>query len=254
MAVEDDARSLVGVEVYDSNGNMIGRAEEVYVDGATARPAWVLLSAGIFRAHPVLAPLHGATMKGPTLRLAYHRDRIDAAPPPPDAADQPVPAEHVDALHRHYNLPEPQPTEQPGDSGDDAMTRAEERLTVHTAPEPTERVRLRRYVETDYVQVTVPVRREKVRLEREPARPDTDEGTPEAVTDDDSVTTQSPEGAEGHDIILHEERPIITMQTVPVERVRLTKETVDDTTTVESQVRSERIDVDLPGEETRPLD
>jgi stress response protein YsnF len=37
---------------------------------------------------------------------------------------------------------------------------------------PRERVRLKKYLVTDYVEKTVPVRREEVRVEREPPRDD----------------------------------------------------------------------------------
>jgi stress response protein YsnF len=50
--------------------------------------------------------------------------------------------------------------------------------------------------------------------------------------------------ADEHVIILHEERPVIRMETVPVERVRLRKETVTDHETVSGEVRREEIEVD----------
>jgi stress response protein YsnF len=43
---------------------------------------------------------------------------------------------------------------------------------------------------------------------------------------------------------LHEERPVVEKETVPVERVRLDKETVADEMTVDEEVRKERIDTD----------
>ena len=52
---------------------------------------------------------------------------------------------------------------------------------------------------------------------------------------------------------LHEERPVIGMQTVPVERVRLSKRTVTDSETIDDQVRAEHVEVDLPGEEPRQI-
>jgi stress response protein YsnF len=45
-------------------------------------------------------------------------------------------------------------------------------------------------------------------------------------------------------LTLHEERPVIEKETVPVERVRLDKETVTDEVTVDEEVRKERIDTD----------
>jgi uncharacterized protein (TIGR02271 family) len=48
------------------------------------------------------------------------------------------------------------------------MTRSEEELRVGTETRERGRVRLRKYVTTEEVTLTVPVRREEVRLEREP--------------------------------------------------------------------------------------
>jgi stress response protein YsnF len=55
---------------------------------------------------------------------------------------------------------------------DDAMTRSEERLTVDTEREHVGTARLRKHVVTEEVQMTVPVRSEEVRLEREPITDD----------------------------------------------------------------------------------
>jgi len=55
-----------------------------------------------------------------------------------------------------------------GPTTDDAMTRSEEELRVGTARRERGRARLRKYVVTEQVQQTVPVRREEVRVEREP--------------------------------------------------------------------------------------
>ena len=52
------------------------------------------------------------------------------------------------------------------------MTRSEEEVTFRKQQRPRERIRLKKYVVTDYVKKRVPVQREKVKLEREP--PETD--------------------------------------------------------------------------------
>ena len=54
------------------------------------------------------------------------------------------------------------------------VVRSEEELRVKPGPmRPRERVRLKKYLVTDYVEKTVPVRREEVRIEHEPP-PDDD--------------------------------------------------------------------------------
>ena len=121
-----------------------------------------------------------------------------------------------------------------GPTTDDAMTRSEERLNVGTERQATGRVRLRKYVTTENVTQTVPVQREEVRIEREPI---TDANRGAALSGPDL-------SEEEHEVTLHEERPVIEKETVPVERVRLGKETVTDEVTVDEEVRKERIETD----------
>ncbi|MFF0559725.1 DUF2382 domain-containing protein [Streptomyces sp. NPDC004266] len=119
--------------------------------------------------------------------------------------------------------------------GDDAMTRSEERMHVGTERVETGHVRLRKYVVTEEVQQTVPVRHEEVRVEREPI---TEANRGQALS--------GPEISEAeHEVTLHEERPVVETRTVPVERVGLRTDEVTEEETVTGQVRKERIDVEV---------
>ncbi|MFB9904216.1 YsnF/AvaK domain-containing protein [Allokutzneria oryzae] len=114
------------------------------------------------------------------------------------------------------------------------MTRSEEHLRVGTEQHEVGRARLRKYVVTETEQVHVPLTREEVRVEREP------------ITEANREQPLSgPEVSEAeHEVTLHEERPVVGTETVPVERVRLEKEQVTDTETVAGEVRKERIDTE----------
>jgi uncharacterized protein (TIGR02271 family) len=124
-----------------------------------------------------------------------------------------------------------------GPNTDDAMTRSEEQVRVGTQNVETGRARLRKYVVTENVTQTVPVSREEVRVEREP------------ITDANvGAATSGPDiSEEEHEVTLHEERPVVEKETVPVERVRLDTETVTDQAQVNEEVRKEQIDVDGDG-------
>jgi len=121
-----------------------------------------------------------------------------------------------------------------GPTTDDAMTRSEERLNVGTRSEETGRARLRKYVVTDNVSETVPVSREEVRVEREPI---TDANVGSAM-DGPAISEEE------HEVTLRAERPVVEKEAVPVERVRLDKDTVTDQETVNADVRKEEIEVD----------
>jgi uncharacterized protein (TIGR02271 family) len=80
----------------------------------------------------------------------------------------------------------------------------------------------------------VPVRREEVRVEREP------------ITDANVGDAHSgPEiSSEEHEVVLHEEEPVAEKRVVPKERVRLDKDVEVDERRVSETVRKERLDVD----------
>ena len=115
---------------------------------------------------------------------------------------------------------------------DQAMSRSEEELVLETVWRPAERVRVRKRVVEEEVTVTVTVRREELEIEREPASrfdpPRRDAGEPmEALV-----------------MVLHEERPVVGVEVVPTEVVRVRRGVVRvDRATVTDTVRRERIDV-----------
>ena len=121
-----------------------------------------------------------------------------------------------------------------GPTTDDAMTRSEEELRVGTAERESGRVRLKKYVVEDEVTQTVPVRREEVRLEREPIT-DANVG---AATDGPAISEEE------HEVVLHEEEPVVEKRAVPKERVRLDKEAHTDERQVSDTLRKEQIEVD----------
>jgi uncharacterized protein (TIGR02271 family) len=123
-----------------------------------------------------------------------------------------------------------------GPTTDDAMTRSEEYLVAGTEQVEAGRARLRKYVVTETQRVDVPVSHEEVRLEREPI---TDANQDAAYSGGDITD-------EEHEVTLRAERPVVTTETEPVERVRLGKETVTGTETVSGEVRKEQVELDDP--------
>jgi uncharacterized protein (TIGR02271 family) len=85
---------------------------------------------------------------------------------------------------------------------------------------------------TEHVTQTVPVSHEEVRIEREPIT----EANVGAATDGPEISEEE------HEVTLHAERPVTQTEAVPVERVRLGKETVTEEQEVGGQVRKEEIE------------
>jgi uncharacterized protein (TIGR02271 family) len=121
-----------------------------------------------------------------------------------------------------------------GPETDNAMTRSEEELSVGTQEREAGRARLRKYVVTEQVEQTIPVRREEVRLEREPI---TDANADAAMKGADL-------SEEEHEVVLHQEEPVAEKRVVPKERVRLDKDVQTEERTVSEDVSREEIEVD----------
>lgn len=121
-----------------------------------------------------------------------------------------------------------------GAQGADAMTRSEEQLNVGTERVQTGKARLRKWVDTENVQVDVPVRKEKAVLVTEPV---TEDNRGPAYQGEDITESD-------HEIVLNAERPVVSKETVAQERVRLDTEVEESVETVSDDVRKERIDVE----------
>jgi uncharacterized protein (TIGR02271 family) len=244
MSSFTDVYEWRGRTVVDRDGEKIGKLDEIYLDRETDEPEWALVNTGLFGSKSSFVPLKGAAPAGEDVRVAFAKDQVKDAPSV-DADGQLSQREEAE-LYRHYGLeyseadpgsgmPEgttPATGGKPG--GGDAMTRSEEELNVGTTERERGRARLKKYVVTEDVQETVPVRREEVRVEREP------------ITDENRDAAMSgPEIAEAeHEVTLSEEEPVVEKRTVPKERVRLEKDVETREEQVSEQVRKERVEVE----------
>jgi len=257
------ARGLIGSTAYDSEGNKLGRIGQIYLDDRTSEPEWMTVATGLFGTKETFVPLASATVEDSDVRVPYSKDQVKDAPNVDTSAEGHLSPEDEERLYAHYGMSYGSDddvaygTEEPGAVGrdvsgpttDDAMTRSEQRLRTGTERVETGRARLRKWVETEQVEVPVTVQREKARLETEP------------ITDanrDDALS--GPElSEEEHEVTLTEERPVVAKETVPVERARLTKDVEADTETVREEVARERIaaegdvagDIDLTRDQDR---
>ena len=124
------------------------------------------------------------------------------------------------------------PTPKRTDAGE-TMTVSEERLYLDKQARPRERVRVTKDVVVEEVTVTVPVRREELRIERVP------------VADDEPLSASVELGAPapGYEITLMHEVPVVDKRVVPRERVRLEKDVVTDQQQISAELRREEVDV-----------
>ena len=226
-----------GCDVIGSDGEKIGELNEIYIDEQTGQPEWGLVSSGLLGTKSNFVPLADASRAGDDVQVRFTKQQVKDAPGV--SAQGELSQSEERELWGHYGRDYSESGFATGagrrtgsSSGDDAMTRSEEELRVGTTREQAGRARLRKWVETEEVQETVPVRREKARLEREPI---SDANVDEA--------TAGPEITESeHEVVLHEEEPVVEKRTVPRERVRLEKDVETDEASVSGEVRKERIE------------
>ena len=251
----------IGRDAYDADAERVGEIADIYYDDATGRPEWVTVKTGLFGMKQTFVPIHGSQPFGDgDLQLAFDKDQMKDAPRvDPEGHLSP---DEERALWAHYGYDYADTTSGKhygygkaygrgrADEGydwrrddTDTVTRSEEELHVakgRTERKETGKVRLRKYVVTENVKMDVPVTREEVRVTREPVTGN------QTTRGDDKIRSGRPGdiGEVEQEVVTYEERPIVTKETVPKEKVRLEKATVTETETVEDQVRKERVDVE----------
>jgi uncharacterized protein (TIGR02271 family) len=186
-------------------------------------------------------PLAGAAPRGEEMAVRWTKSEVKDAPHA-DPDGQLTELEETE-LYRHYGIDATEA--QTGDRAareasiderttDGAMTRSEEELHVGVERVESGRVRLRKYVVTEHKTVNVPVQHEEVRVVREPVSA----GSEGAAVGDAEI------GEDQHEVVLHEERPVVSTETVPKETVRLETDTVTEQRTAEGDVRKEQLEVE----------
>jgi uncharacterized protein (TIGR02271 family) len=235
-----DLNTLAGKTVLGADEQKIGKVVDVYESAAGPEATFVTVATGMFGSNSFV-PLHEATMRGEELVVPYDKDLVKEAPRV--EADEELTSPEEERLYRHYQVRGAATTDQPvdavghdtsGPTTDDAMTRSEEHLNVGTEQVEAGRARLRKRVVTEQVSQTVPVSHDEVTIEREPI---TDGNVGDAL-DGPAISEEE------HEVVLTEERPVVQKEAVPVERLRLGKETVTEQAEVSEQVRKEQVELD----------
>jgi uncharacterized protein (TIGR02271 family) len=255
---------LIGDAVYDLGGAKIGKVKRVYVDNASGAPTWASVSTGLF-SEDSLVPLAGARLRDEPaeLQVRVHKDAVKTAPHL--AHDGLITQDSENDLFVHYGVDphrsgwddygrhagpptrgEARATGNAGTTGraglratapemddtrrPDFVVRSEERLNIGTRQEVSGHARLHKYVVSEEQTITVPTSHEEIRIEREP------------VTDVSALPADF--GDQEQEITLHAERVTVEKEMVPVERIRLVVDQVDDEQTITETVRKERIEID----------
>ncbi len=254
MLEQSQIDQVTDSDAYDSDGDKIGKVGQVYLDDQTGQPAWVTVNTGLFGTNESFVPLSEASFSGDRLTVPYAKSKVKDAPNV--AADGHLSPDEETELYAYYGVSYSNDTtdttsynettagtttdttdvgyDTSGPTTDNAMTLSEEQVQVGTQTREAGRARLRKHVVTENVTQTVPVTHEEVVIEREPI---TDANRGDATAGPDI-------SEEEHEVVLHEEVPVVQKTVEPVERVRLdTRETTTEETVTE-EVRKERVETD----------
>ena len=239
MPTLQEIRDWQGCDLHGEGEEKIGEITDIYLDRATDEPEWLAVTTGMFGSGVSFVPVAGAVRDGDHIDVPYAKDVVKDAPNAD--ADGELSPEEERRLYEHYGVAwgefrhgAPAGHDTSGQTTDSAMTRSEEEMVVGKREKETGRARLRKYVVTEDVTKTVPVSREEVRVEREPIT----DGNVDHALEGPAISEEE------HEVVLNEERAVVSKTTEPVERVRVDKEVVTEQQTVSDDVRKERIEVE----------
>jgi uncharacterized protein (TIGR02271 family) len=230
------AEDLLGARVTGADGKVVGTIEQVFRDDVDGTPAWARVRSGKIGRFVPLGSCH-VTADG--VSVPFDAQKIMGGPN--IDAGQHMSAAQAEELTRYYGLtiPTQQTRGEQGQMGEtgqiadaDWLVRSEERLQVGVEQLESGRVRLHKYVDVENIEQPVHLFHEEYDIERIPL----------SAEDQSRISSDLAEGE--LELVLHEERPVLRKERVPVERVRLRPRRVEEDTTVRDQVRRERIEIE----------
>lgn len=272
-----DVNAILSSTAYGSDGDKIGKVEQVFLDDNSGEPTFLTVNTGLFGAKENFVPVKGARQDGDRVVLPYTKDVIKDAPKV-DADQHLSPAEEEE-LYRYYELnyddgrtagtDRDRTTAAAGTAGVAGTAAADRGVTDRDVAD-----RDRDAVAQDRRDVAATagdeasVVRHEERLnvgtqEREAGHARlrkyvvTDHETVDVPVEREEVTVERTPindtnarvdngiiGEEEVDVTLHEERPVVQKEAVAVEEVGLNKQTIQETQRVEADVRKEQVDVE----------
>jgi uncharacterized protein (TIGR02271 family) len=269
---------FAGYEVYDQSGEKIGKIDDLFVD-QTDSPEYIGVKLGFLGTRSTLIPWEAVSATdddGRAITVVTDKDTAKNGPAFDD--DREITPEFEDEVYSYYGLSRSSSSENSGsygsyysDNGTEAGTvgpgmsmgdtetgefrehattdegvnqsrgddlededelrvqRSEEELAAGTREREAGQLKVRKRVRTDREQIEVPTRHEEVSVERVPVE---GEATEAEIGEDEVV------------VPVTEEEVVVGKRAVAKEEVRIRKDVVEDTETVEEDVRREEIEVE----------
>ena len=215
MITHTEIRNLIGAELLDSSGEKVGKIGQIYFDANTGEPEWATVNTGLFGMNESLVPLVQADRAGHAVRVPYEKSTIKDAPNMLTSDD------HLDEsqereLYVYFGLDYAGQRSDSGVPSGQATAKGTKAARGSVGYDTSGR------------------------------------NTDDAMTRSEEQVLGGTEKATGgksrlrkwveHEVTLTEERPVVSKETVPVERVRLEKDVETDVQQVEETVGKERIE------------
>jgi uncharacterized protein (TIGR02271 family) len=259
-----------GYEVYDPDGEKIGKVDDLFVDEQD-NPEYIGVKMGFLGTSSTLIPwgvVNSTDDEG--RRIIVSVDKAKAKDGPAFDDDREITPEFENRVYSYYGLQAAQGSEErgayggyygeehpgvvmgdtesgefrehdpaaegvaePGGDLDDEdelrVQRSEEELRAGTREREAGALNVRKRVVTERQQMEVPTRREEVTVDRVPV---------------EGEATEAEIGEDEVSVPVTEEEVVVEKRPVAKEEVRIRKDVVEDTETVEEDVRREEVDVD----------
>src|SRR5215218_3439610 len=237
-AIEDQ---YAGYEVYDRNGEKIGKVDDLFVD-ENDQPEYLGVKMGFLGLEGTsLIPweLTRADEQGRRIEVSVETGQVKEGPSFND--DKNITPEYENEVRSHYGVGGSSQESAEladrgaygdyyGDEDELRVQRIEEELRAGTREREAGALRVRKRVRTDREQLRVPTRHEEVSVERVPV-----EGreAPEAEIGEAEISMPVTE-----EEVVVEKRPEVK------EEIRIRKDVVHDEELVEEDVRREEVDIE----------
>ena len=234
-AIED---SFAGYEVYDRNGEKIGKVDDLFVD-ENDQPEYIGVKMGFLGTSSTLIPMDLVTVAESSGRIEVSVDKATAKNGPAFDDDREITPEYENQVYSYYGLQRSEPSAEPAaygaypsettDEDELRIQRSEEELRAGTRERQAGAINVRKRVVTERQQMEVPTRHEEVTVDRVPV---------------EGKATEAEIGEDEVRIPVTEEEVVVEKRPVAKEEVRIRKDVVEDTEVVEEDVRREEVDVD----------
>src|SRR6185312_3451443 len=93
---------VIGKDVYDSSGEKIGSASEVYLDDQSGQPEWVTVRTGLFGTKESFVPIRNADLTDDGVRVPVSKTQVKDAPK--IDADGHLSPQEEQELYRYYDI------------------------------------------------------------------------------------------------------------------------------------------------------